>query len=58
MEKNKDRQSINVARLYYESQYSQNQIAESLKISRPTVSKLLNYAREHGYVTKIGRAHV
>ncbi|WP_298845322.1 sugar-binding transcriptional regulator [Clostridium sp.] len=51
MEKNKDRQSINVARLYYESQYSQNQIAESLKISRPTVSKLLNYAREHGYVT-------
>lgn len=51
MKKNKDRQSIDVSRLYYESQYSQNQIAESLNISRPTVSKLLNYAREHGFVT-------
>ena len=51
MEKDKDRQSINVARLYYQSEYSQNQIAELLKISRPTVSKLLNYAKEHGYVT-------
>ena len=51
MKKNKDRQSINVARLYYESQYSQNQIAELLNISRPTVSKLLNYAKERGFVT-------
>ena len=51
MGKNKDRQSINVSRLYYESQYSQNQIAELLNISRPTVSKLINYAREQGYVT-------
>lgn len=51
MEKNKDRQSINVSRLYYESQYSQNQIAELLNISRPTVSKLLNYAKENGFVT-------
>lgn len=51
MGKDKDRQSIDVARLYYESEYSQQQIANLLKISRPTVSKLLNYAKENGYVT-------
>lgn len=51
MEKDKDRQSINVARLYYQSEYSQDQIAKLLNISRPTVSKFLNYAKEHGYVT-------
>ncbi|MBW9157240.1 sugar-binding transcriptional regulator [Clostridium tagluense] len=51
MEKDKDRQSINVARLYYQSEYNQDQIAKLLNISRPTVSKLLNYAKERGYVT-------
>ena len=51
MEKEKDRQSINVARLYYQSEYSQDQIAKLLNISRPTVSKFLNYAKDHGYVT-------
>jgi deoxyribonucleoside regulator len=51
MEKDKDRQSIYAARLYYESEYSQNEIANFLNISRPTVSKLLNYAKERGYVT-------
>lgn len=51
MEKDKERQSINVARLYYQSEYSQDQIAKLLNISRPTVSKILNYAKERGYVT-------
>lgn len=50
-DKDKDRQSINVARLYYQSEYSQDQIAKLLNISRPTVSKILNYAKERGYVT-------
>lgn len=51
MVKSKDRQSIDVAKLYYQSEYSQQEIAEFLNISRPTVSKLLNYAKENGYVT-------
>lgn len=51
MVKDKDRQSINVAKLYYKSEYSQNEIAKLLNISRPTVSKLLKYAKEKGYVT-------
>lgn len=50
-DKEKDRQSINVARLYYQSEYSQDQIAKLLNISRPTVSKILNYAKERGFVT-------
>lgn len=50
MEYNKDRLSINVAKLYYQSDYSQQQIADELKISRPTVSRLLRYAKEKGFV--------
>ena len=37
--------------MYYQSEYSQDQIAKLLNISRPTVSKFLNYAKDHGYVT-------
>lgn len=51
MEKSRDRQSIDVAKLYYYSEYSQQEIANLLNISRPTVSKLLTYAKENGYVT-------
>ncbi|ACA44342.1 sugar-binding transcriptional regulator [Clostridium botulinum] len=51
MLKDKDRQSIDVSRLYYQSEYSQHEIANLLNISRPTVSKLLKYAKESGYVT-------
>lgn len=47
----KDRHSIDIARLYYQSEYSQHEIAKLLNISRPTVSKLLKYAKEKGYVT-------
>lgn len=43
--------SVEVARLYYQSDYSQQQIASQLGISRPTISRLLKYAKEKGYVT-------
>ncbi len=50
MEQDKQRLCIDVARLYYKSDYSQQQIATQLGISRPTVSRLLQYAKEQGYV--------
>jgi len=42
---------VNVATLYYEHGYNQNQIAEKLDLSRPYISKLLAEARERGIVT-------
>lgn len=51
MERDKKRLSIDVARLYYQSGYSQEKIASQLNISRPTVSRLLQYAKDQGYVT-------
>ncbi|URZ16512.1 sugar-binding transcriptional regulator [Clostridium felsineum] len=51
MDKEKHELSIKVARLYYESDFSQQQIAQQLKISRPTISRLLKYAKEKGYVS-------
>ena len=50
MEQDKDQLSINVAKLYYESDMSQQKIANELGISRPSVSRLLQYAKEHGFV--------
>lgn len=41
---------IDAAKLYYESNYTQQEIAVKLNISRPTVSRLLNQAKELGYV--------
>lgn len=41
---------VNIARLYYEHNYSQQMIAERLNISRPYVSKLINEAKERGIV--------
>lgn len=41
---------IDAAKLYYESNYTQQEIAAKLNLSRPTVSRLLNQARELGYV--------
>lgn len=46
----KQEQSIAVAKLYYESDMSQQQIAKTLKLSRPTVSRLLQYAKDQGFV--------
>ncbi|MTV83258.1 sugar-binding transcriptional regulator [Secundilactobacillus folii] len=42
--------SIRVARLYYESKLGQAEIAKKLSISRPTVSRLLQFAQDEGYV--------
>ena len=41
---------IHVARLYYQYDLSQQQIADKLKISRPNVSRLLQEARNRGIV--------
>ncbi|MFD3261670.1 sugar-binding transcriptional regulator [Paenibacillus lentus] len=50
MENDKRRLSIEAARLYYISDYSQQEIADRLGVSRPTVSRLLQHAKEQGYV--------
>ncbi|VEJ08826.1 sugar-binding transcriptional regulator [Actinobacillus delphinicola] len=46
----KDRQAIDAAKLYYKNHYSQQQVADMLGISRPSVSKLLQHATEQGFV--------
>ncbi len=50
MEQDKDRLSIDAAKLYYISDYSQQQIASKLNISRPTVSRLLQHAKDKGFI--------
>jgi deoxyribonucleoside regulator len=50
MDIEKQRLSIEAARLYYQSDYSQQEIAVKMGISRPTVSRLLQYAKDQGYV--------
>lgn len=50
MDNEKQQISIEAARLYYKSDYSQQEIAHQLGISRPTVSRLLQYAKEKGFV--------
>ena len=49
-EKEKELLSIRVAELYYQLNNSQQEIASKLDISRPTVSRLLQYAKDKGYV--------
>lgn len=41
---------IEAARLYYQLDYSQQEIAKKLNVSRPTVSRLLKQAKETGIV--------
>ncbi|MGR3742362.1 sugar-binding transcriptional regulator [Companilactobacillus sp. DQM5] len=43
-------QSIKAAHLYYEAAYSQEKIAKELNVSRPTVVRLLKYAKDNGFV--------
>jgi deoxyribonucleoside regulator len=50
MSQEKQRLIIDAARLYYDSDFSQQEIANKLGISRPTVSRLLQQAKELGYV--------
>lgn len=46
----RDAQAIDAVRLYYEQGLSQSDVADELGVSRPTVSKLIQYAKETGYV--------
>ena len=46
----KNKLLVHIARLYYENDCSQQQIAKQLKLSRPYVSKLLHAAKEKGIV--------
>ncbi|MFB9278287.1 sugar-binding transcriptional regulator [Cohnella cellulosilytica] len=51
MDNDKIRKVVEAAKLYYQLDYSQNQIAEALGVSRPTVSRLLQLAKSEGVVT-------
>ncbi|AZA12658.1 sugar-binding transcriptional regulator [Corynebacterium choanae] len=44
-------QALRAAKLYYTDEMSQSQVAEALGISRPTVAKLLRFARDTSLVT-------
>lgn len=50
MSTEKQKLSIEAARLYYLMDYTQQEIANILDISRPTVSRLLAYSKEQGFV--------
>lgn len=41
---------IDAARMYYQLDYSQQDIAKQIGVSRPTVSRFLQQAKEEGYV--------
>lgn len=47
---NKNKIALEICHLYYEDGLSQNDIAKKMKISRPTISRLLTYAKENGLV--------
>ncbi|MBO3128783.1 sugar-binding transcriptional regulator [Dermatophilus congolensis] len=47
----RDSQALEVVKLYYRYELSQNEIATRLGISRPTVSKLIQHAKDRGFVT-------
>jgi deoxyribonucleoside regulator len=47
---NKQTKVVEAARMYYQLDYSQQQIAEKLGISRPSVSRLLQQAKQEGVV--------
>jgi deoxyribonucleoside regulator len=50
MEDDKLRKVIEAAKLYYQLDYSQSEIADRLGVSRPTVSRLLQQAKSEGIV--------
>jgi len=51
LDNDKIRKVVEAAKLYYQLDYSQNQIADELGVSRPTVSRLLQQAKAEGIVT-------
>lgn len=46
----RDGQAVDAAKLYYLRGLSQNEVADELGVSRPTVSKLIQHARDRGWV--------
>ncbi len=42
--------ALKVAQLYYESELTQDEISKKLRLSRPKVSRLLQEARDAGFV--------
>ncbi|WP_313022006.1 sugar-binding transcriptional regulator [Mobilicoccus sp.] len=46
----RDEQAIDAAKLYYRDGLSQGEVADRLGVSRPTVSKLVQHAKERGFV--------
>lgn len=50
MEREKLNKIIEAAKLYYQLDYSQQEIAKKLDVSRPTVSRLLKTAKDSGIV--------
>lgn len=51
LQNDKFKKVIEAAKMYYQLDYSQNEIAESLGVSRPTVSRLLQQAKAEGIVS-------
>lgn len=50
MDQEKFNKVIEAARMYYILDYNQSEIAKKLGVSRPTVSRLLQTAKEEGIV--------
>lgn len=48
---NRDAQALDAAKLYYRDGLSQGAVAERLGVARPTVSKLIQHAKDRGFVT-------
>ena len=44
---------IHIARLYYEASMSQEEIASAINVSRPTISRMLNKAKQKGYIRTV-----
>lgn len=49
-ESKRTKQALKASRYYYENGYDQSKIAKEMGLSRPTVSRLLQFAKENGYV--------
>ncbi len=51
MASSKDKRALEAARMYYLKGLTQSAVAKTLGVSRPTVAKLIQYARDRGFVT-------
>ena len=50
MDREKSKKMVEAAKLYYQMDFSQIEVAKKLGVSRPTVSRLLQQAKEEGIV--------